>query len=63
MLSQWDQAKALGNLANDRMARLAAQAGTESGKADNIRFALPDQGAWGQHQAWDGDSWIFKADD
>jgi hypothetical protein len=46
-VSQWDQAKALGNLANDRMARLAAQAGTESGKAANIRFALPDQGRLG----------------
>lgn len=60
-VSQWDQAKALGDLANDRMARLAAQAGTESGKADNIRFAPPD-GAWRQHQAWDGESWVFKND-
>jgi Ricin-type beta-trefoil lectin domain len=61
-LSQWDQAKALGGRANDNIQRVAAQAGRESGKPNDIRFALPDQGAWSGHQAWNGDAWIFKND-
>jgi hypothetical protein len=44
------------------MARLAAQAGSETGKPNDIRFALPDQGAWSTRQAWNGDPWIFKND-
>jgi hypothetical protein len=59
-LSQWDQAKALDARANDNMARLAAQAGSETGKPNDIRFALPDQGAWSTRQAWNGDPWISR---
>jgi hypothetical protein len=61
-LSQWDQAKALGARANDRIADAARQAGSETGQPNDIRFALPDQGAWSDHQAWTGNSWIFKND-
>jgi hypothetical protein len=61
-ISQWDQAKALGARANDRIRSIVARAGSESGKPNDIRFALPDQGAWSDHQAWSGDPWIFKND-
>ena len=61
-LSQWDQAKAIGEYANGKMERLAAQAGAEANKPGDIRFVRPDQDAWSRHQAWNGDSWIFKND-
>jgi hypothetical protein len=60
--SQWEQAKLLVETADARMRDLAVRAGRETGKADNIRFVSPDQAEFGQHQAWDSQSWIFKND-
>jgi hypothetical protein len=61
-ITQWDQAKALGARTNDRLRSLVAQAGAESGRSGDIRFALPDQTAWADHQGWSADPWIFRND-
>jgi hypothetical protein len=61
-VSQWDQAKALVAAVNSKIEAAVAQAASESGKRDDIRFALPDQGAWVDHQAWKSSPWVFKND-
>jgi hypothetical protein len=59
-VSQWDQAKALTAQANSRIEdAVTSAAKTAPGK---LRFVLPDQGAWAQHQAWNGSPWVFKND-
>ena len=65
--SQWEQAIAAQNAMNDK---IAAAVGTVQNwarsqpgmKPTDLQFALPDQQAWADHQAWHSDSWVFKND-
>jgi hypothetical protein len=59
-VSQWDQAKALTAQANSDIEDVVASAARAA--PGKIRFALPDQGAWAGHQAWNGAPWVFKHD-
>jgi hypothetical protein len=64
-LSQFDQARALVNNANDKIQAAVDRAASELPStipSDRIRFALPDQAEWARHQAWDGSPWFFKND-
>lgn len=64
--SQWDQAVAAQNAMNDKIAAAvgSTQAWARGAGIDpaNLQFVLPDQSEWAKHQAWDGDSWVFKND-
>jgi len=61
-LSQFDQARALGNHLNAKIEAVVKQAAASAGGQGKIFFALPDQAAWANHQAWSSESWVFKND-
>ena len=61
-LSQFDQARALANHLNAKIDAVVKQAAASAGGQGKIFFALPDQAAWTNHQAWSSDPWVFKND-
>ena len=61
-LSQFDQARALANHLNAKIDAVVKQAAASAGGQGKIFFALPDQAAWTNHQAWSSESWVFKND-
>ena len=62
VVSQFGQALALDRQLNDRIEAVVTQAAASVGGQGKIFFALPDQAAWAQHQAWSDDPWVFKND-
>ncbi|MCB9423527.1 MAG: hypothetical protein H6527_00360 [Actinobacteria bacterium] len=65
--SQWEQAIAAQNAMNAKIAAAVGSvqqwAKTQPGiSAGNLQMAVPDQGAWQQHQAPDKDPWVFAND-
>lgn len=65
--TQWDQAVAAQNAMNAKIAAAVGEvqqwAKNQPGiKASDLQLAVPNQGAWEQHQAWHSDSWVFKND-
>lgn len=62
LVSQFDQARALGNDLSTKIEAVVKQAAASAGGHGKIFFALPNQAAWTNHQAWSSDPWVFKND-